>query len=219
MHPLRSLIFGALLAAAGALPVAGQMGSSGMMVGARHSAIDLVSPPGSAAQLGRGMLMIGQPMGTMMMHPGQPASRAVLLQLRVAAVTGANGFLTSADNHLVFDGRLATASGESPVAVDQLFDLQNGAALVRVEIALPALTEPARLLIDRVELSNAGGETFAVPGIAISQPAASSTPLPTPHSGCQSNAECDDGQPDTQDLCMPMGCIHRPTHMGGGPMH
>lgn len=219
MHHSKGFIIGALLIVAAALPVAGQMGSPGnMMFGARHSAIDLVSPPGSTAQLGRGMVMIGQPMGMMMMHPGQPASRAVLLQLRLGGVSGPNGLLTSTRNHLVFDGRLATASGESPISVDKEFNLQNGAALVRVEIPLPALTEPARLLIDRVEVSD-GGETFAVPGIAIAQPAASSTPRPTPHSGCQSNAECDDGQPDTQDLCMPMGCIHRPTHMGGGPMH
>ena len=222
MNDVRALTAAVLLASLAALPVAGQMhgpGDMSGMGGARHMSINLVSPPGAAAQLGRGMLVIGQPMGMMMMQHNGSAGQSLVLLLRLAGVSDAHGLLTNSHNHFVFDGRLASATGEVQVPVDEQFTLQNGAALLRVEVPLGTLSQPARLLIDRIEVSDDGGETFAVPGVAISRAAPASTPRPTPHSGCQSAAECDDDDPNTQDLCMPMGCVHRPTHMGGGMMH
>jgi hypothetical protein len=175
------------------------------------------------------MLMIGQyrfGMGQNSMAPGTPApggngTPGLRLVLRLYGVSDANGLVTSTGNRLIFQGQLTTPAGsKTPIVVDQAFVLNGGSALVQAPLNLPSLTGPATITIDQIIVADDGGSAFAVPGIALIQPTPQFTPGPTPGVGCTHDSDCDDGNPDTRDLCMPMGCVHMPGHMGmsGQPM-
>ena len=204
-----------------ALPAPAQMmHGGGDMGGGRRIMVNLVSPTDSAIQVRRGVLMIGQHM-SMMQTPtaaGQPSASRVWLLLRLYGVSDGAGLVTNAGNRLLFDGRLSATSGESPIAIDQTFALRDGAAFVQVPVDVPPLTDSARILIDQITVLDPAGDTFAVPGVLIGSPIVSATPAPTPGARCTRNTDCDDHNPNTRDLCMPVGCVHMPDHMGGGPM-
>jgi hypothetical protein len=214
---------GVMLAALLTVPaVAQMMHGGGDMGGGRHTVVNLVSPADSAIQVRRGVLIIGQQM-SMMQVPATPTAQGstprVGLMLRLSGVSDGAGLVTNTRNRLLFDGRLATTtSGESPITIDQEFALKGGVAFVQVAVSVPSLTDPARILIDHIAVLDADGDTFAVPGVVIAPPVASATPAPTPNAGCTRNSDCDDHNPNTRDLCMPVGCVHMPSHMGGGPM-
>jgi hypothetical protein len=196
------------------------MEGGGYMGGGRRTMVNLVSPTDSAIQIKRGVLMIGQ--HTSMMQTLAPESQTapsrVWLLLRVYGVSDGAGLVTNAGNRLLFEGRLSTTSGESPIAIDQTFGLRDGAAFVRVPVDLPPLMNSPRILIDQIAVLDAAGATFALPGVSIGSPIVAETPAPTPETRCTRNTDCDDQNPDTRDLCMPVGCVHMPDHMGGGPM-
>ena len=125
------------------------------------------------------------------------------LVLRLSGVSDANGLITSTGNRLIFLGQLTTpADSNSPIKieVDQDFVLNDGSAFVEAPLSLPPLTNPARLTIDQIIVADDGGNAFAVPGIALIQPAPQFTPGPTPAVGCTHDSDCDDGNPDTCDL-------------------
>jgi hypothetical protein len=214
---------GIALAALLTVPAAAQMMHGGAdMGGGRRTMINLVSPADSPTQVRRGVLMIGQYM-SMMQTPAAPGGQAsaprVWLLLRLYGVSDSAGLVTNAGNRLLFDGRLATASdGEAPITIDQQFALTNGGAFVQVQVPVPPLTDSARILIDQIAVLDSAGDTFAVPGVVIASPIASATPAPTPAARCTRDSECDDHNPETRDVCMPVGCVHMPGHMGGGPM-
>jgi hypothetical protein len=204
-----------------ALPAPAQMVDGyGDMGGGRRTMVNLVSPTDSAIQVRRGVLMIGQHMA-MMQTPGaagQTSGSRVWLRLRLHGVSDGAGLLTNTGNRLLFDGRLSTVTdGESPITIDQDFALRNGAAFVQVPVTVPPLTDSARILIDQITVLDAAGDPFAVPGVVIA-PNVSPTPGPTPGTRCTRNTDCDDQNPNTRDLCMPIGCVHMPDQMGGGPM-
>lgn len=219
----RNFGVGITLAALLTVPaVAQMMHGGGDMGGGRHTVVNLVSPADAAIQVRRGVLMIGQHMSTMHI-PATPTAQGstprVWLMLRLSGVSDGAGLVTNARNRLLFDGRLATATGgESPIAIDQEFALRGGVAFVQVPVSVPSLTDAARILIDHIAVLDADGDTFAVPGVVIAPPIASATPAPTPGARCARNSDCDDHDPNTRDLCMPVGCVHMPNHMGGGPM-
>ncbi len=174
--------------------------------------------------------MIGQymfGMGQNSMGPGTPTpggnrTPGLRLVLRLYGVSDANGLITSTGNHLIFQGQLTTPAGsKTPIMVDHVFVLNNGSALVQAPLSLPSLTGPATITIDQIIVADDDGSAFAVPGIALIQPTPQATPRPTTGVGCtRDKATCDDGNPDTRDLCMPLGCVHTPGHMGmsGAPM-
>ena len=221
------LISGAV-AIAVTLPVAAQMMNQGNgMGGGRRTIINLVSPADSPTQIRRGTVMVGQymlGMGQNAMGPGMPGVNAsgtpgARLVLRLYGVSDTNGLITSTGNRLIFQGELTTPTGSNtPLLIDQAFALNNGSAMVQVPVSLPSVTAPATITIDQVAVVDAGGNAFAVPGIALAQPIPQMTPRPTPNGSCMNDNDCDDGDPNTQDVCMPMGCRHTPDHMGGGPM-
>ncbi len=223
-----ALIVTATAAAFLALPVAAQMmHDSDGMGGGRRTGINLVSPTNSLTQVRRGMLMIGQHMYSsrgMMPAPSLPRDEGgqprVWLLLRLSGVSDPDGLISRTGNQLVFAGRLSSGSGaEEPLTIDQEFTLTNGAALVQVPVTLPTATDWSRVLIDQVAVLDADGNTFAVPGVVIAQPAPLATPQPTPRAACTDNGDCDDHNPNTRDVCMPVGCVHMPGHMGpGDPM-
>ena len=190
------------------------------MGGGRRTMINLVSPADSPTQVRRGVLMVGQYM-SMMQTPAAPGGQAsaprVWLLLRLYGVSDSSGLVTNAGNRLLFDGRLATASdGEAPITIDQEFALRDGVAFIQVPVPVPPLTDSARILIDQATVLDADGDTFAVPGVVIAPPIASATPAPTPGVRCARDTDCDDHNPDTRDVCMPVGCVHIPGR-GGGP--
>lgn len=198
------------------------MHGGGGMGGGRRTMVNLVSPADSLIQVRRGVLMIGQYM-SMMQTPTAPSGQAstprVWLLLRLYGVSDGAGLLTNARNRLLFDGRLATVTGgESPITIDQEFALRDGVAFVQVPVSVPPLTDSARIFIDQITVLDAAGDTFAVPGVVIAPPTASATPVPTPGARCTRDSDCDDHNDNTRDVCMPVGCVHMPGHMGGGPM-
>lgn len=203
------------------LPAPAQMmGGGGDMGGGRRTIVNLVSPTDSAIQVRRGVLMIGQHV-SMMQTPapaGQASPSRVWLLLRLYGVSEGAVLVTNEGNRLLFDGRLSMTSGESPVTIDQTFALRDGSAFVQVPVDVPPLTDSARILIDQITVLDPAGNTFAVPGVLIGSPMAAGTPAPTPGPRCTRNTDCDDHNPNTRDLCMPVGCVHMPDHMGGGPM-
>jgi hypothetical protein len=221
-------LIAAAIAVVVTLPVGAQMMlHDDGMGGGRRSMINLVSPADSPIQIRRGVLMIGQymsSMGSTMMRapvPGGDSTPRVWLMLRLSGVSAGGGLITNANNHLRFDGRLTPGAGnEEPIAIDQQFALREGAAFVKVPINLPVGTGSARILIDRVAVMGADGNAFAVPGVLIASPPPFETPRPTPVTECTRDSDCDDGDPKTRDVCMPMGCRHMPGHMepGRGPM-
>jgi hypothetical protein len=210
------------------VPVAGQMMHAGDgMGGGRRSSVNLVSPAASQTQIRRGMLMIGSFMGMMgnsamrgaMMPTPSPGNltRGLRVMLRLYGVADSAGLVTSTRNHLLFNGRLTSATGdEQSITIDQEFNLTNGAALVQVPVTVADASSPATLLIDQVAVTDAAGDTFAAPGVMLVQPTPAATPQVTPGTGCTSDSDCNDGNPDTQDVCMPMGCRHMPDDDGPG---
>ena len=219
-------LVGAAVALALSLPAAAQMHNGYRMGGSPRAMVNLVSPADSSIQIRRGALMIGQYMFGMGQHPladmpgpGGNATPGIRFVLRLYGVSDATGLLTNTENHFVFHGQVTTPTGSTPIAIDQTFALHGGSALVQVPLSLPAITDAATITIDSVVVSN-GGVTFALPGVALGQPTPQMTPQPTPHAGCTSDSDCNDGNPNTDDTCTPMGCVHMPDHMGpgGGPM-
>jgi hypothetical protein len=223
------LISGAV-AIAVTLPVAAQMMSqSSSMGGGRRTMINLVSPADSPIQIRRGTVMVGQymvGMGQNSMGPGMrglggSGTPGVRLVLRLYGVRNTNGLITSTGNRFIFQGALTTPTGSNtPIVIDQVFALNSGAAILQIPLTLPALTSPAGITIDQIAIVDDGGSAFAVPGIALVQPTPQMTPQPMPGGSCTNDSDCNDGDPDTRDLCTPMGCRHMTDHMGpgGGPM-
>lgn len=217
------------LALAVALPVGAQMMNQGdgMMGGGRRTMINLVSPANSPTQIRRGTLMFGQfmsMMGQNSMGPGMSGPGAngtpvsqVMLRLYLSGVSDANGLLTNTGNTFSFQGQLTTATGKTDLpAIDQDFALNRGAASVQVPVSLPSFTGPASITIDHVEVTDDKGNAFAVPGIVLAQPTPQATPHPSPGGSCTSDTDCNDGDPNTTDICTPMGCRHMSGHMGNG---
>jgi hypothetical protein len=228
MKCIVGLISGAV-AVAVTLPVAAQMMQGGRMGGGRHGMINLVSPADSPTQIRRGAVMVGQYMhgtGQNSMGPATPGAGGnrtpgIRVVLRLYGASDRNGLLTSTGNLFVFRGQLTTPTGShTPIVIDQEFALSSGSATVQVPLSLPSLTGPATITIDEVSIADDTGNTFALPGIALVQPTPQMTPKPKPGGSCTNDTDCNDGDPDTQDLCTPMGCRHMPDHMGpgGGPM-
>ena len=228
MKHATGLISGAL-ALALALPVGAQMMNQGdgMMGGGRRTMINLVSPANSLTQIRRGTLMFGQYMSMMgqnSMGPGMSGPGAngasvsqVMLRLYLSGVSDANGWLTNTGNTFSFQGHLTTAAGPTDLPpIEQDFALNRGAASLQVPVSLPSFTGPASIIIDHVGVTDAKGNTFAVPGIVLAQPPPQATPHATPGGSCTSDADCNDGDPKTTDICMPMGCRHVSGHMGHG---
>jgi hypothetical protein len=201
------------------------MMQGGMMGGGRHGTINLVSPADSPTQIRRGTIVIASYMFGMMGSGASGSSGSgtpgVRVMLRLYGVTDTNGLVTSTSNHLIFAGELTTPTGNrAPISVDQLFALNAGSASVQVPISLSSVTGPATITIDRIAVQDASDNAFAVPGVALVQPIQQATPGPIPGRTCTSDNDCNDGDPNTQDECTPMGCPHMPGHMGpgSGPM-
>jgi hypothetical protein len=221
---LISVAFGVVVT----VPVAAQMMNQGNgMGGGRRTMINLVSPADSPIQIRRGTVMVGQymlGMGQNSMGPGMPglggnATPGTRLVLRLYGVSDTNGLITSTGNRFIFQGELKTPSGNNtPIVIDQAFALNSGAAMVLVPLSLPSVTGLATITIDQVAVVDDVGNAFAVPGIALAQPIPQMTPRPTPNGTCTNDNDCNDGDPNTQDVCTPMGCRHTSDHMGGGPM-
>jgi hypothetical protein len=209
------------------VPVVAQMMHQGDMGGARRTTINLVSPADSPIQIRRGTVMVGQRMlgmgqsstGPGMSGLGGNGSPGVRLVLRLYGVSDANGVVTSAGNRFIFHGELTTPTGSNtPIVIDQAFALNSGSAMVQVPLSLPSLTGPATISINQVAVADGGGNAFAVPGIALAQPTPQMTPRPTPGGTCRNDSDCNDGDPNTQDVCTTMGCRNMPGHMGGPMM-
>lgn len=197
-----------------------QMMQGGMMSGGSHGMINLVSPADSPTQIRRGAITIGShmtmmgsnSMGSGMPGPGGTDTRGLRLVLRLYGVQDSNGLVTSTGNHFIFEGQLATPTSRSPISFDQPFALNAGSALVQVPITFTKATGPATITIDQITVHD-GDNVFAVPGVALAQPTAQVTPGPA----CARDSDCDDGNPNTRDVCMPMGCVHMPGGMMNGP--
>ncbi len=211
MRGLLIVFGGAVLVGAAALPVGAQM-HSGTMMGGPRSMLNLVSPVTSATQVQRGVLVLNTMMGnsgTSMM--GGPGGTAARLRLMLVGVVSGGTPVTSSGNRLVLAARLTSAGGgDAPVTVDEQFQITAGAALLSIPLTLPSFTVPATLQIESVEILDNRGSTFAVQGVSFGR-----LPGPTPSSGsCRSDADCDDGNPNTHDVCMPNGCTHGSMGMG-----
>ncbi len=209
-----------VLVATVAAPLDAQM-RSGMMMGGPRSMLNLVSPATSPTQVQRGVLTLNSMMGgsgTSMMGGSSGPSTAGRLRLVLVGVVNGGALVTSTGNRLMLTARLTSAAGsDTPVTVDQQFDITAGVAVLFMPLTLPSFTPPATLQIGSVEVLDSSGSPFAVEGVAFGRP----LPSPIPSSGsCRSDADCDDGNPNTQDVCSPMGCQHMGGHTGpgGGPM-
>jgi hypothetical protein len=206
-----------------------QVMQGGMMGGGRHGMINLVSPADSPTQIQYGVIMIGSyalgMMGPGSTGPATPgtgnAAPGIRLVLRLYGVSDSNGLVTNTNNHLIFDGELtAPTANREPIHFDQPFALNAGSGSAQAFIALPSITGPATITIDRIAVEDNSANVFAMPGVAFAQPTPRITPRPIPGTGCTNNSDCDDGNPNTRDLCMPIGCVHIPVSMGpdSGPM-
>ncbi len=207
-----------------------QMMQGNGMGGSHHGMINLVSPADSPTQIRRGAIviiggyMIGGYMTGMMGQnptgsgmPGGNPTPGVRVMLRLFGVMDTRGLVTGGGNHLILEGQLTTpTSNRSPIKIDQLFALNAGSVLVQVPLSLPSVSGPATITIDRLAVQDSSGNAFAVPGVAIAPPTPQITPSPTPGGNCTSDGDCNDGNPDTRDVCTPTGCRH--VGMGGGPM-
>lgn len=156
-----------------AVPLQAQM-SSTMQMGGGIYATNLVSPTTADTQIGRGMLMISQGMpgmgGMPMMTPGPGGNaRGLRIRLMLAGVVSHGARVTSSGNHLYVSTSLTSADGSSqPISVDQLFDINAGTAVLYVPLTLSSFTLPAVLQIANVEITDASGKTFGVPGLRMS---------------------------------------------------
>ena len=208
------MIGGAVFVGTVALPVGAQM-SSGMMMGAPRSMLNLVSPANSPTQVQRGVLVLNTMMGSsgtsMMGGPSGPSAGA-RLRLLLEGVVNGGAPVTSTGNRLVLTAHLTSAAGgDTPVTVDQQFDISAGVAALSMPLPLPSFTPPATLQIESLEILDSGGSTIAVEGVALGR----AVPGPTPSSGsCRSDADCNDGNPNTHDVCTPHGCSHGSMGMG-----
>lgn len=210
-----------------ALPVAAQMMQGGMMGGGHRAMINLVSPADSPTQIRRGAIMIGSyafsMMGQNSTGPATPGTggSGIRVVLRLYGVTDNSGLVTSAGNHLIFEGELTMPTANRvPINIDQQFPLNAGNALVQISVGMERLTGPATITIDRIAVQDGSDNAFAMPGVAFAQPTPQVTPAPTPGAECTRDSDCNDGDPTTRDLCMPIGCVHMRGGMGpgGGPM-
>lgn len=188
------------------------------MGGGRHGMINLVSPADSPTQIRRGTIAITSYMFGMMgsgfAGPNGNGPAGVRVMLRLYGVTDTGGLVTSTGNHLIFEGQLTTpTSSRAPFSINQVFALSAGAAAIQVPLSLPSVTGPATITIDRIAVEDDSDNDFAVPGVSLAQPISQITPGPTPQptarGGCTNDRDCDAG-----DICMPMGCVHMPGHMG-----
>lgn len=171
-----------------AMPLQAQMSSTMQMGGGSYTA-HLVSPTTADTQIGRGMLMISQGMpgmgGMPMMTPGTGANaRGLRIRLILTGVVNQGALVTSSGNHLYVSASLTSADGSSqPIPVDQLFDINAGTAVLYVPLTLSSFTLPAVLQIANVEITDANGKTFGVPGLRMPAPAAIPTLHMTPGMG------------------------------------
>jgi hypothetical protein len=170
-----------------ALPVQAQMSMRGM--GGGNYMTGLVSPTTADTQIRRGVLMInrgmhGMTQGMMTPSPG-PGENVQGLQIRLflSGVVNQSGPVTSSGNRLHVLGTLTAADGSShPIDVDQLFEINNGAAAVYVQLSVSNVPLPAVLQVDHVELDDANGP-FGLPGLRVVDRAAVPTPVMTPGMG------------------------------------
>ncbi len=213
------MMVGVVLAGTFALPVSAQMSSgmmnSGMMMGAPRSMLNLVSPATSPTQVLRGELMFNSMMGgagTSMMGGLSGSSSSLRLRLLLVGVVNGGVPVTSTGNHLLVTAHLTSAAGDdASVPFDLEFDITSGLAVVSKLLTLPSFTPPATLELESVKVVDGGGTTIAVQGVALGR----TLPSPTPNSGsCKTDADCNDGNPNTHDICTPHGCQHGPMGMG-----
>lgn len=213
------MLVGVVLMGTAALPVSAQMNSgmmnSGMMLGAPRSTLNLVSPATSPTQVQRGQLMLNSMMGgsgTSMMGGLSGSASSFRLRLLLVGVVNGGALVTSTGNHLLVTAHLTSPAGDdAPVTVDQTFDITSGQAVLSKVLTLPSFTPPATLEIESVKVVDDGGTTIAVQGVALGR----TPPRPTPVSGsCSTDADCNDGNPNTHDICTPHGCQHGPMGMG-----
>jgi hypothetical protein len=203
-------LLGGLIAILAAMPSSGQMMMNPAygMGGGRRTMINLISPASSPTQIARGTLMLGASTGANSM----PALR---LTLRLQRVSNSAGPVTSTANRLLFNGRLQSGSGtEEPIAIDEAFDVNAGVALVKASVDVSTTQDQATIVIDQIAVVDANGTEMAVPGILIASPA-SAPPGSTPGAACTQDSDCDDGDPNTPEVCTLFGC--RQMSMHGGP--
>jgi hypothetical protein len=215
-----------LAAFASAAAFAQMVHPGGMMGGGRQMMINLVSPADSPIRVRRGVLMIGAYASRMVGHgpttsipPGTAGGgvAGIRVVLRLYGVADADSLVTSAENLLVLDGELsAPSANRTPIHIERSFALSAGNASVQAFIDLPAFTDLAALTIDRIAVEDHAGDVFAMPGLVLVAPIPPATPGPTPGAGCVRDSDCDDGNPNTRDVCTPLGCRHMPNHMGPG---
>jgi hypothetical protein len=185
---LLHMALAAAVAACLAAPLQAQK-SSMMQMGGGIYATNLVSPTTADTQIGRGMLMLSQSMpgmgGMPMMTPGPGGNaRGLRIRLILTGVVNQGARVTSSGNHLYVSASLTSADGSSqPISVDQLFDINAGTAVLYVPLTLSSFTLPAVLQIGNVEITDANGKAFGVPGLRMSAPSAIPTLHMTPGMG------------------------------------
>ena len=106
------------------------------------------------------------------------------MRLLLAGVVNQGAPVTSSGNHLYVTGNLTSTDGSSqPIPNDQLFDINAGTAVLNVSLTLSSFTLPAVLEIANVELVDANGKKFGMPGLRMSAvPTPQMTPGNEPHS-------------------------------------
>ncbi|MBI3782864.1 MAG: c-type cytochrome [Deltaproteobacteria bacterium] len=185
MRHFRLIIWVAVLAMFVPSVSGAQMMHGNGMGGGRNGMINLVSPADSPTQIRRGSVAIASyisaMMGAAIAGPHGSGTPGLRVMLRLYGVTDIGGLVTSAGNHLIFQGQLTTPTGKrTPISIDQLFALNAGAAAIQVPVSMPSVTGPATIVIDRVAVEDSSGNAFAVPGVSLTQPIPLLTPVPTP---------------------------------------
>lgn len=144
--------------------------------------INLVALPTSSIGFKQGGVVLTPPVTPKGQTPTPTTSTSdLLLQVILTGVVEGGSPVTSTGNHLVVNGQLALAVGQSqPIAIDQEFTISNGAATVQVPVLLPNFKGSGALEIDSVALSDANGQIFAVAGVMVHKKA-HPTKTPKPH--------------------------------------
>lgn len=156
-----------------------QMGGSSFI-------INVVSPMTATTQIRRGILMINRRMTQMqpMMTPGAgPGSQSPGLQIRLllVGVADQDGLVTGGGNHLYVSGSLTAPGAQAqPIAVDQTFGITAGTGAAVVPVGTSGLPTPAVLQIENIEITDAAGKTFGVPGLRLAAPVSLPTQSATP---------------------------------------
>ncbi len=214
MRNMRSFVTAGIVMAM-AVPALGQMQMMNPaygMGGSRRTMINLISPADSPTQIARGTLVIGAT------SRRNGSANYLSLILRLVRVTDNDGALvTSPDNQLQIEGRIQFGSGatEQERKVDEAFPITAGNAYVRVLVPLGAIDDQATLAIDKVAVVDKDGGEFAVPGVVIASPP-TAPPGTTPGAPCTQQSDCDDGDPNTWEVCTLFGCQQMPMHAGPG---